>query len=151
MDAQPPPGYIPPNYTPGPWQAPGTWSVAGMPGPTPRPGLLATLSTHLTTLVVLGVALFVAYDRWHPAVAPAPPDRVEAASRAYLAMQPRSLREVAASIRSGSVDKAKVGEAIRAAHTPAAADLQAALAESVNLADALERAAAAMEGGLKKP
>lgn len=108
----------------------------------------------LQNLVVMAVALallgLTIHDRYFNRPAPPPDDHLEANAKAYIRVQPTSLREVAKGIRSGVIPKEKVGEAIRAAHTPAATDLQNSLSSSVSLPDALDRAAAAMEGVLRK-
>lgn len=107
------------------------------------------LREYLMPLAMLVLVAVVVHDKLNPPAAAVAPDRVESAARAYLAMQPTSLAEVALAIRSGKVPAADVGKAIAEAHTPAASELAAALQAAPDLAGALERASATIKKGLR--
>jgi hypothetical protein len=118
---------------------------------TPKASLsLGTLlAVQLSTALLMGGMLFGYHELVAPKAPVAAPDRVAVAAAAYLAMQPTSLSSVADQIDAGTVKPADVGAAIKAAHTPAASELQAALSAAPSLSAALRDAARSMKGHLK--
>ncbi len=97
------------------------------PAPAAKPGFWAWLRGASP---FLALALFVVYMEWTRArtAAPAPPpDRIVAAAKAWRAAEGKAYLDVAAQVRAGTVKPLDAGAAVKAALTPTATELTAAV------------------------